>query len=133
MGQDYEGRSVILNRASHLKVDELRDEEEYCQYFMYFLEVWLQRKWKGYADQYTVIADVSNLGSSNFKLAVTKRNINDGVKYCPERQHKLIAVNVSSFAYFVWSFLQPLLPKRTVSKLSVVGTDKNEILDALTK
>lgn len=133
LGRDFEGRLVILNRASHLMVDELGDVEHYCEYFMYFLEVWLQRKWGGYADQYTVIADVGGLGASNFKLAITKRNVSDGLKYCPERQHKMIAVNVSSFAYFVWNFLQPLLPKRTVSKLSVVGTDKHEILDVLTK
>jgi hypothetical protein len=95
--------------------------------------VWLQHKWKGYADQYTVIADVQGLGSSNFKLAITKRNVGDCLKYCPERQHKLIAVNVSTFATFLWGALKPLLPKRTISKLSIAGCDKNEILDMLAK
>jgi hypothetical protein len=45
----------------------------------------------------------------------------------------MIAVNVSTFATFVWGILKPLLPKRTISKLSITGSDKNEILDQLTK
>lgn len=71
---------------------------------------------------------MEGLGSDNFKLAISKRNMADCLKYCPERQHKLIAVNVSTFATFVWGVLKPLLPKNTVSKLSVAGSEKNEIL-----
>lgn len=112
----------MLNRAAHLVVDEIKDVEQYCLYYIYYLEIWLQRKYKGYADQYTVIADVAGLGSDNFKLAITKRNMGDCLKFCPERQHKLIAVNVSAFANFVWGVLKPLLPKRTVSKLSIAGS-----------
>lgn len=74
---------MILNRAANLKVDEITDIEEYCIYYMYYMEIWMQRKWKGFADQYTVIADLQGLGSDNFKLAITKRNLGDGLKYSP--------------------------------------------------
>lgn len=86
---------------------------------------------RGYVDQITIIADLANLSSSNFKFAVTKRNVADSLKYSPERQYKLIAVNVSAFAYTIWRFIQPLLPKKTLSKISIIGTDKKEIVDAL--
>jgi len=71
-----------------------------------------------------VIADIEGLGADNFKLAISKRNVSDGLKYAPERQYKLFAVNLASFAYVVWSFLKPLLPKRTLSKISVLGSDR---------
>jgi hypothetical protein len=50
---------------------------------MYFLEVWLPKKFKGYSDQYSVIADTEGLGSDNFKLSISKRNVSDGLKYAP--------------------------------------------------
>ena len=83
---------------------------------------------KGYADQFTVIVDVEGLSSENFKLAITKHNLADCLKYSPERQYRLIAVNVSSFAYFVWGILKPLLPKRTQQKITVAGSDRKEIV-----
>jgi hypothetical protein len=45
----------------------------------------------------------------------------------------MITVNVSTFGIFLWGILKPLLPKRTISKLSITGSDRNEILDQLTK
>lgn len=88
---------------------------------------------RGIADQITIIADLMDLSMANFKMAVTKRNIAESLKYSPERQYKLIAINITSFAYYCWMFIQPLLPKHTLSKITIVGTNKNEILDALTK
>lgn len=76
---------------------------------------------------------MQGLGGDNFKLSITKRNMGDCLKFCPERQHKLIAVNVSTFANFVWGVLKPLLPKRTVAKLSLAGSERAEILENLTK
>jgi len=73
------------------------------------------------------------LGSDNFKLAITKRNIADSLKYSPERQYKLIAVNVSIFAYTIWGVLKPLLPKKTLAKINIIGTDVKEIVDTLSK
>jgi hypothetical protein len=37
----------------------------------------------------------------------------------------MIVVNVSTFANFLWGVLKPLLPKRTISKFSIVGSEKN--------
>ncbi len=72
---------------------------------------------RGYVDQMIVIGDLGNLSSKNFKLAVTKRNVSDSLKYGPERQHALITVNVSTFAYTAWTFIKPLLPKKTLHKI----------------
>lgn len=88
---------------------------------------------RGHCDQYTVVVDLINLGSDNFKLAITKRNIADSLGYSPERQYKLITVNVSMFANAVWGILKPLLPKRTLSKINIIGTDPKEIIETLTK
>lgn len=49
---------------------------------MYFLEVYLVKKMRGLITQINIIADVSDIGPKNFKLAITKRNIDDGKKYC---------------------------------------------------
>jgi hypothetical protein len=38
---------------------------------------------RGYVDQMLVIADLENLSSKNFKLAITKRNLADSLKYGP--------------------------------------------------
>ena len=42
---------------------------------MYYVEVYIPRKLRGFASEYIVLADVQNLGKENFKLAITKRNI----------------------------------------------------------
>lgn len=86
---------------------------------------------RGYADQFIALADLDNLGSANFKLSITKQNISDGLKYSPERQLKIIVFNASGFASGLWSILKHLLPKRTLCKINILGTDKNEILDFL--
>ena len=38
---------------------------------------------RGYVDQMVIIADLENLGTKNFKLAITKRNVGDSLKYGP--------------------------------------------------
>lgn len=88
---------------------------------------------RGYSDQFTIIADIENLSAENFKLSITKRNLADSLKYSPERQYKLICVNVGMFAYTVWGVLKPMLPKRTLSKINIFGTDRKEIVEALSK
>lgn len=72
---------------------------------------------RGYIDQMLVIGDLSNLSSNNFKLAITKRNLSDSLNYGPERQHGLVIVNASSFAYTAWMFIKPLMPKKTLHKI----------------
>ena len=78
-----------------------------------------------------VIADLTNLSSDNFKLSITKQNVNDGLKFCPERQFKFIAFNLAGFANALWKLFKHLLPKHTLSKINIVGKDKNEILEVL--
>lgn len=59
--------------------------------------------------------------------------MNDSLTYSPERQSKLLVVNASTFANFVWSITKPLLPKKTVAKFNMVGSNKDDILEALSK
>lgn len=40
---------------------------------------------------------------------------------------------MSIFAYTVWGILKPLLPKKTLSKINIIGTDVKEIVDTLSK
>ena len=54
---------MLLNKAANLVVDKIKDVDTYCLYYIYYLEIWLQRKFAGYADQYTVIADLQGLSS----------------------------------------------------------------------
>ncbi len=49
---------------------------------MYYLEVHLPQKMRGYVTQLNIIADVRDIGQANFKFAITKRNVDDGKKYC---------------------------------------------------
>ena len=131
MGHDYDGRCVILNKASHLIVDQIDSVDDYCNYMMYFIEVYVPRKLRGFATEYTVLADVHDLSSANFKLAITKRNIHEGTTYCPERQYKFIAFNVGSWASSLWKMFRFLLPKRTLGKINLLSEDRNEILESL--
>lgn len=38
---------------------------------------------RGYVDQILVIGDLTDLGAKNMKLAITKRNVSDSLKYGP--------------------------------------------------
>lgn len=88
---------------------------------------------RGHVTQINIIADVAGIGQNNFKWAITKRNIEDGKKYCAERQYKFFAVNTSPFAYFCYKFIKPVLPKKTEEKVYIGGNDKKEIVDSLIK
>lgn len=89
------------------------DADKYCKYYMWYLEIYLPQKMRGYVTQLNIIADVDDIGQVNFKFAITKRNVDDGKKYCVERQYKFFAVNISAFAHFAYKFIKPLLPKKT--------------------
>lgn len=115
---------MILNLARNVLVDQI-DADKYCLYYMYFLEIYMPKKMRGYVTQLNIIADVYDIGKSNFRWAITKQNIEDGKKYCVERQYKFFAVNVGSFAYFCYKFIKPLLPKKTEEKVYIGGNDKN--------
>lgn len=110
------GRPIVLSKAALVDCNKL-DLDKYCDYYIYFLEIYLREKMRGYVDQMIVIGDLGNLAAKNFKLAVTKRNVSDSLKYGPERQYALITVNVSTFAYTAWTFIKPLLPKKTLHKI----------------
>ena len=86
---------------------------------------------RGFATEYIVLADVHDLCSDNFKLAITKRNIHEGTTYCPERQYKFIAFNVGPWASSLWKVFKFLLPKRTLGKINLLSEDRGEILEAL--
>lgn len=123
LGEDFKGRPVILNKAKNVLVDEM-DGDLYCQYYMYYLEIYMPKKMRGNVTQLNIIADVEDIGKANFKWAITKQNIEDGKKYCVERQYKFFAVNISAFAHFCYKFIKPLLPKKTEEKVYVGGNDK---------
>lgn len=72
---------------------------------------------RGNVCQVLIIGDSKDVGSENFKLAITKRNISDCLKYGPEKQYKLFALNAGMFVNYCWKFIKPLLPKRTHSKI----------------
>lgn len=77
------GRPIILNKSALVDVNKMKDVEKYCDYYIYFLEIYLRTKMRGYVDQMIVIGDLTNLGSNNFKLSITKRNVADSLKYGP--------------------------------------------------
>ena len=75
-------RPIVLSKAALVDVNKL-DLQKYCDYYIYFLQIYLRTKMRGYVDQMIVIGDLGNLGSCNFKLSVTKRNVSDSLKYGP--------------------------------------------------
>ena len=83
---------------------------------------------KGHVSQVLIVADLQDIGYDNFKLAITRRNISDCLKYGPERQYKLIAINAGVFPHYCWSIIKPLLPKKTQSKVVVPGVSEEEIM-----
>jgi hypothetical protein len=58
------------------------DQEKYCIYFLYYLEIYLPTKMRGYVTQCNIIADVEGITQKNFKWAITKRNTDEGKKFC---------------------------------------------------
>ena len=76
------GRPVILNKAREVKVNEL-DIEKYSIFYMYYLEIYIPSKMRGHVSQIMIIADVQDIGTENFKFALTKRNMEDNLKYSP--------------------------------------------------
>ena len=42
-------------------------------------------------------------------------------------------MNVSTFAYTAWTFIKPLLPKKTLHKIEIVGINKKDIIESLIK
>lgn len=86
---------------------------------------------RGYVDQMLVIGDLTDLGSKNFKIAITKRNVSDSLKFGPERQLGLMIVNAGTFAYTAWTFIKPLLPKKTLHKIEICGHNKKQIVASL--
>ncbi len=63
-------------------VDEL-DVELYCDFYIYYLEIYLPKKMRGNVSQVLIIADVENLGTNNFKFSITKKNIIDSLQFSP--------------------------------------------------
>lgn len=111
-------------------VDEL-DPDLYCDYYMYFTEVYLAAKMRGYVDQIVVLIDAEGISSANFDFSITKRNLNDLLRLCPERQFKMIGVHVGHFGYLCWNFIKPILPKRTQEKIVVASDDPREMYATL--
>lgn len=81
-------------------------------------------KMKGNVDRIMVIADVENLGTKNLKLSLTKKNVESLLKYCPERQSRLIGINANWFAATIWAMVKPMIPKKTLEKIQVFGCNK---------
>jgi hypothetical protein len=64
-------------------------------------------------------------------MSLTKKNLDGLLKYSPERQSKLIAVHANWFGLTIWTILKPLLPKKTLNKIDVIGYDDKKILNTL--
>lgn len=86
---------------------------------------------RGHVTQILIIADVGDIGIDNFKVATTRRNMEDNLKYSPERQHKIIAINVGNFALYWWRLMRPLLPKRSQNKIVIAGSEKEAIYQVM--
>lgn len=126
------GRPVILNRAAKVIIDQI-DVEKYCAFYIYFMEIYLPSKMRGTVTQVLIIADVAGLSMKNFKLAVTRRNMQDADEYNAERQYKIIAVNVASFAVYWWHLVKSFVPKNVVRTVSMLGDSVAEIREVLLK
>ena len=95
------------------------------------MEIYIPRKLKGYVSEFIILADMKDLCSDNFKRVITKRNIDDGLIYSTERQFKFIAFNVGSFSSTLWKMMRHFIPKRTLAKISILSSDKDEIYETL--
>ena len=83
---------------------------------------------RGNVSQALVIVDAAGTNSDHFKFVISKRNISDCLKYGPERQYKLFAINVGTFVNYIWKLIKPLLPKRTHEKMIISGNTQEQNL-----
>ena len=95
------------------------------------MEVYITSKMRGHISQVTIIADLDQITTENFKVAITRRNIADGAQYCPERQYKFFAINVQWFTYTIWTLIKPMLGKKAADSISVGGNNQKEIVNNL--
>lgn len=86
---------------------------------------------RGHVYQMFIIGDTSNQTSDNYKLSITKRNLIDALKYCSERQYRLISVNTDNLTYYIYRLIKHLIPKKSQNKILAVGTEKKEIKNTL--
>ena len=103
----------------------------YCEFYNYYFAEYIPTKMTGYADQLIILANGKDLGLRNFKISLTKKNMNGLLENCPEREACLIAVNANWFGTTVWSILRPLLPEKSAKKIEVYGSNKEQNLKRL--
>ena len=64
---------------------------------------------------------------SNVDFGMIKKSMKAGMKFGPERSYKIFAVNLNSVANICYKTMRPVIPQRTIDKLSLVGEDVEEI------
>ena len=65
---------------------------------------------RGIITKSVLVIDLEGFGSENVKFSVTKTNVLDWLSYCPERQYKIFCLNASTFAYYCWQLIKPIIP-----------------------
>ncbi len=72
---------------------------------------------KGKVDNYFIILDTKDFGTSNLNLSFTKDSLQIMQNYYAERQYKMRVVNSGYFVRTCYKLVQPIINRRTLDKV----------------
>eukprot|EP01017_Pseudomicrothorax_dubius_P039929 TRINITY_DN618_c0_g1_i19.p1 TRINITY_DN618_c0_g1~~TRINITY_DN618_c0_g1_i19.p1 ORF type:complete len:541 (-),score=119.39 TRINITY_DN618_c0_g1_i19:91-1713(-) len=131
IGEDREGRPLIYLRGSLYYPDQTPDEE-FIKYFACFIEQTIRMSQRS-TDTYTIIVDLNNMKTQNFKVSQLKNFLKMMMDYYPSHLYKLFIANSTSLFKTIYYVVRPILPDITASKIIVLPSRREEMLVELEK
>ena len=123
-GRDYKGRVVLLFRPYLFYYQQVQNLDEYVDYTLYMLDLFIQDNSEGYIDDFILIADYEPFTTDNFKIAVARDVAEKSKELFPDRQFKLVCYGLGTFTHFVFRMIKPFIPSYVMEKAAIFGTDK---------
>jgi hypothetical protein len=93
------------------------DIEEYIDYNMYMLDIYMQDQMEGYVDTCIIIGDYYKFSSANFSLSIVNSASKMSDKHLPFRQFKVVCFNLGFFSYNIFRLVKPFIPKFVLDKV----------------
>lgn len=143
-GVDKKGRPVYIERYGNLKIKEMfkiMSEPEFINYYIQGYERLVHvifkeaSKARGKLIERTVtILDMKDFGVSQAMSSDVRAFIQIAIKiaqdYYPEMMAKMFLVNTGFTFKACWAAVKPFLDKKTIEKISVLGSDFKKELNA---
>jgi hypothetical protein len=115
LNNDKLGRPIMyLYPGNHDKNN--RDSDVFIKMICYMMETVVKKMRPG-VYQFSVIADLSNLGRANLDIDLLKRVAQILQSYYPERLALCVCINIPFFLKVAWQAIKPLLEERVIKKI----------------